>query len=371
MRLTFTFTDAPDLTALRREDIYTSSFDVPDEALHLIGVRERVLAIGELVAGFTHASLHLTCKELNFKHHLIKSADISAEVHCLRFSRRVFELCFKCTLSIHAQKRQILKILSPKVDSLPPYMFQARSKKQNIFINCHPVDQWVEQWAKNDEQLLFAQNILQLAQHVDVLLNAESGKNWKCVGFHPFWPDTATQTMLHNRQKERQSLHRQQERDATKALKQQEKDEAKRLKREEMIKTRAEAQPNTDAPEHGAGRRPGARPGIYKGIQMRSQLEIRFAAELDERNIRWFYESEALGDAGYLVDFYLPDLGVWVEVKGTMIAKDRQVLPDVARHLKEARSHRLMMYMQSKAYVINPSGFREIEAKRFWDELVK
>ena len=371
MRLTFTFTDIPDLSVLRKDQIYTTSFDVADDALHLIGVRERVLAIGELVAGFTHASLHLTCKELSLKLHPIKSADISAEVHCLRFSRRVFELCFRCTLSIRPQKKQILKILSPKVDALPPYMFQARSKKQNIFSNCHPVDRWVEQWAKTDEQLIFAQNILQLAEHIGVLLNAEPDKNWKCVGFHPFWPDTATQTLLHNHGKERRALYRQQERDEIKALKQQEKDEAKRLKREETIKTRAEAQPNTDAPQYGAGRRPGARPGIYKGVSMRSQLEIRFAAELDERNIRWFYESEALGDAGYLVDFYLPDLGVWVEVKGTMIAKDSQVLPDVAHYLKQTRSHRLMMYMQSKAYVINPSGFREIEAKRFWDELVK
>ena len=124
--------------------------------------------------------------------------------------------------------------------------------------------------------------------------------------------------------------------------------------------------------EHGTGRVPGARPGIYKGVQMRSQLEIRFAAELDERGIRWFYEGEALGAAQYLVDFYLPDLGTWVEVKGAMTAKDRQVLPEIARTLKTERQQRLLLYSGSgPCYAINPSGFREVERKNFWAELMK
>lgn len=105
---------------------------------------------------------------------------------------------------------------------------------------------------------------------------------------------------------------------------------------------------------------------------MRSQLEIRFAAELDERGIRWFYEGEALGAAQYLVDFYLPDLGTWVEVKGAMTAKDRQVLPEIARTLKTERQQRLLLYSGSgPCYAINPSGFREVERKNFWAELMK
>ncbi len=105
---------------------------------------------------------------------------------------------------------------------------------------------------------------------------------------------------------------------------------------------------------------------------MRSQLEIAFASELDERGIKWVYEGEALGAAQYLVDFYLPDLGVWVEVKGRMSPKDRQVLPEVAKMLKSERDQRLLLYSGSGVcYVINPSGFREVERKHFWSEVMK
>jgi hypothetical protein len=157
-------------------------------------------------------------------------------------------------------------------------------------------------------------------------------------------------------------------------------EEKRRLREERMQEKRAayiqerqarSADGTISEPKTGSGRTYGARPGKYKNVQMRSQLEIRFAADLDERGYRWIYEGEALGDAGYLVDFYLPDLGVWVEVKGRIEARDRQVLPEVARTLKTARGHRLMMYTQSgPCYVINPSGFREIKRKDFWTELL-
>lgn len=361
MKLKFLFTEKSDISVLPNDEIYPTSFDIPDEVLHFIGVQERILAIAELVGSFTHASLHLTCKELNLKLHPIKLTDFPKEQWALRHANKVLVLYFQ--RHIYPFKKALLKIFAPSVDCLPAELFFV-NKRWNL----KPL---AERWPKTDEQLRFAQRLSLLAQHLEVLLNAVPDQNWKCEGFHPLFPDSTIETMQHNRRKQRVVASKQKERDEAKAAKQKERDEAKRLKREEMIKARAEAQPSTDTPQHGAGRRPGARPGIYKGISMRSQLEIRFAAELDERNIRWFYESEALGDAGYLVDFYLPDLGVWVEVKGTIIAKDRQVLPEVARHLKQTRSHRLMMYMQSKAYVINPSGFREIEARLFWDELVK
>jgi hypothetical protein len=361
MKLKFIFTDTPNISSLPTDQLYPTSFDVPDAALHLIGVRERILAVAELMGSFTHGSLHLTCKELDLKLHPIKLTEYPKEQWALRHANKALVICFQ--RHIYPFKKVLLKVFAPSVDCLPSELFFV-NKRWNL----KPL---AERWPKTDEQFLFAQRLSLLAQHLEVLLNADPDSNWKCIGFHPLFPDATIETMQRNRRKQRTLALKKKERDEAKALKQREKDEAKRLKREEMIKSRAEAQPNTEAPQHGAGRRPGARPGIYKGIQMRSQLEIRFAAELDERNIRWFYESEALGDAGYLVDFYLPDLGVWVEVKGTIIAKDRQVLPEVARHLRQTRNHRLMMYMQSKAYVINPSGFREIEAKRFWDELVK
>jgi hypothetical protein len=57
----------------------------------------------------------------------------------------------------------------------------------------------------------------------------------------------------------------------------------------------------------------------YKGYRFRSRLEARWAVFFDTLGVRWEYEKEGfdLGPAGwYLPDFWLPDLEVWLEVKG-------------------------------------------------------
>jgi len=62
-----------------------------------------------------------------------------------------------------------------------------------------------------------------------------------------------------------------------------------------------------------------AKPMVYRGVQMRSQLEGRWAAVLDAAGIAWEYEPGVLdvGRAGlYLPDFWLPRLKTWIEVKG-------------------------------------------------------
>jgi hypothetical protein len=65
-----------------------------------------------------------------------------------------------------------------------------------------------------------------------------------------------------------------------------------------------------------------ARPTIYNGIQMRSRLEARVAAMLDEFGVTWEYEPVAFasGRSQYLPDFRLPDpfgsgVNVYIEVK--------------------------------------------------------
>jgi hypothetical protein len=66
-----------------------------------------------------------------------------------------------------------------------------------------------------------------------------------------------------------------------------------------------------------------ARPTTYKGIQMRSRLEARFAAYLDSVGCVWTYEPRAFGDetGQYLPDFRLDIPGqhpAYIEVKPTM-----------------------------------------------------
>lgn len=61
---------------------------------------------------------------------------------------------------------------------------------------------------------------------------------------------------------------------------------------------------------------------VYRGVLFRSLLESRWAELLDELGHRWDYEPKAfhsLQSGSYLPDFYLPDLGMWAEVKPTKL----------------------------------------------------
>ncbi|HXG11593.1 MAG TPA: hypothetical protein VNK04_17695 [Gemmataceae bacterium] len=57
---------------------------------------------------------------------------------------------------------------------------------------------------------------------------------------------------------------------------------------------------------------------VYKGFRFRSRLEARWAVFFDGLRLKYEYELEGYrlpSGAGYLPDFVLPDLAVYVEVK--------------------------------------------------------
>lgn len=58
----------------------------------------------------------------------------------------------------------------------------------------------------------------------------------------------------------------------------------------------------------------------YDGCHFRSRLEARWAVFFNELEIPWEYEAQGYEVDGrkYLPDFWLPDQGVWYEVKGEM-----------------------------------------------------
>lgn len=65
----------------------------------------------------------------------------------------------------------------------------------------------------------------------------------------------------------------------------------------------------------------------YNGYHFRSRLEARWAVCFDALNIKYEYEPEGfdLGDGYYyLPDFYLPDQGVWVEIKGKALTEEER-----------------------------------------------
>src|SRR3989337_2306140 len=58
----------------------------------------------------------------------------------------------------------------------------------------------------------------------------------------------------------------------------------------------------------------------YKGYRFRSRLEARWAVFFDELRLQYEYELEGCSlpsGAAYLPDFFLPSLGVHVEIKPT------------------------------------------------------
>ena len=64
---------------------------------------------------------------------------------------------------------------------------------------------------------------------------------------------------------------------------------------------------------------------LYKGVFMRSGLELLFAEYLDENNIKWVYEPQTFKlseGMRYKPDFYLPERDTWVEVKGYLTEKE-------------------------------------------------
>ncbi len=117
-------------------------------------------------------------------------------------------------------------------------------------------------------------------------------------------------------------------------------------------------------PHHGT-----ANESIYRGAFMRSRLEVSFAQELDRRGIAWQYEPERIGGGRYLVDFHLPDLKCWVEVKGRFEARDDLLLPNVANHLRAERGERLFLYMRTRAFRVTWRGFEPLTLDEFWATL--
>lgn len=323
MKLIFTFTDSSDLKTLSKADIFTTSFEMPDEALHLIGVKERVLAIAEMAGRLTRSALHLSCKELELKNYPIK-LDVNNLDGGLYGATRSFILCFE-RYGTRNQRKQ-LKILLPVPTLVPQAYFMAKRRKSLKF-NLIGMNY---QWHKSEDEEKQYALIAALAEQCCVLLNAEPAASphvvWRCAGFHPYWIDNSLIDRVNKRSKIYRAEQRKQERAEKKRQEAESKRAAKLAENQNII-------PSSELPKTGAGRRPGAILGIFKGVQFRSQLEIRFATELESRGIRWVYEPERIGDGQYLVDFYLPDCGCWVEVKGRFEPRDDYLLKDAAAYL--------------------------------------
>jgi len=77
-------------------------------------------------------------------------------------------------------------------------------------------------------------------------------------------------------------------------------------------------------------------PTPYGGTTFRSRLEARWATFLDSHHITWQYEPETItlpSGTVYVPDFWLPELGTWIEVKGDGVPRTEKAV-----ELGEARA---------------------------------
>jgi hypothetical protein len=83
-----------------------------------------------------------------------------------------------------------------------------------------------------------------------------------------------------------------------------------------------------DHPEaYSSSNRGRSKHSVYNGVEMQSSWEEEFAKWLDANGIRWNRSTESFpyvwnGDRRYFPDFHLPDLGLYVEVKGYQTDRD-------------------------------------------------
>lgn len=358
MKVIFSFTDTPDITALKAEDIYKSTLNLPDAMLHLIGWQERIFAIADAVSQMTDACLHLTCKEMGLRNHPLRIT-VTGDGNHLYSLYKSAVLVFE-RKSLRRSQSTKFNVFFPIAPVWPGVYLQAygRNKRERNNLN-HQLWYLARLKPETQQQQVYAAAVQTLVDQVLILLNTktdpEDGQPWTFRGYHPYWTDLALIKRHNNAHKRREAQARKVERET-----------AKQAKQAALNEKTKNTMPH---PDTGAGRRAGAIPGEFMGVQFRSQLEIRFATELESRNIRWVYETERLGKGQYLVDFYLPKHGCWVEVKGRFEPRDDYLLKEVAEHLANVRNERLFVYTAGQPIIVTAEGYQTISRDDLWQAL--
>lgn len=339
MRLDFIFSRQTKISDEKIARVKTT-IKLPDGCQHLIGVEERIREIGRCVGILTEACLHVTCKDLGIINEHMNDKQLPTDNDTFFIHYSAINILFKTYK--HSRKIQIVAPRNPHALGVPlsltPPRPRGRRRKKSTNVADY-ISTPSDNWCKTDEQRAYIAAIKSIIEQTEVLLNAEPaphhrGLPWQSSGYHPYWKDSQVAKLLSK--------------------------EATRLRN---LSTEKPKQKTKRA--HGKGNRPGAIPGKFKGVQMRSQLEISFAAEIEKRGIVWIYEEERLGEGNYLVDFHLPEIKMWVEVKGRFTARDHYLLKDVAETLKE-RDEELYVFTSGSPMKVTLDGFEKLPRKEFW-----
>lgn len=348
MKISFTFSNKADLSSAIEAEIIKSHFDIPEQALQLPDFKEHVLSIANTIDQLTEGWLFLTCKELNYKNQMISDAKKSDK--SIPFNVRTLSISFFRRFWPRNESK-ILTIAYPVPHPIDPSRVRKPDRRHKTLRSCL---MGIKDFKRLEEQE-YLDKIRIISDHCLALLHTTPPINyaqkWELEGFHPHWWDYSIAQRWNKLMQKVRAEQRKHERL-----------EQKRLKAQE------EGIPIANAKTLQRGH---AVPGAFKGVMMRSQLEIRFASELEKRGIRWLYETERLGEGNYLVDFYLPDVKCWVEVKGSFEPRDEYLLPEIADMLERERSEKLYVYSQHKVFLVKKEKFVPLIKEDFWQQISK
>lgn len=365
MKVTFIYGRTPSSNS--KTQTTRNSFEFPDTVKELPDLKQQLLTIASLVSSLSSDSVFFSCPAVGLRnfslntpsqtHHISK--DESSHQLLLRFER----------YNGSRIERKNLRIETPV---LCPFVYEAPRIKHGSYKLVErfllKLDQFSASNISEDEYL---STIKRVSDEVLFLLCQDPPINgrhqWSFVGFHPSWIDrehagaiseaTPEEAKDRFRKKDNKSGNSQLASPELVVSNSSKTQKASRVSQQDLQQT---------VIEHKRFR---AQPGVFKGVLMRSQTEIRFAAQLEKKGIHWQYELERLSETQYLVDFYLPDFGCWVEVKVSLEPRDEYQLPEVARYLEMKRREKLFVYTPRHVLVVTENDFVPITHEKFWSEL--
>lgn len=205
MKLTFIFTDSPQLATLSSREIYRTHLELPDRALELADCLKHLLAIADLVAQLTQANLHIACPQLQIENQPVKrlssplqwdkGIQFAEGVMILRFQREVYR----------TQYRHI-KIIHPIPPFVPIHLHEnwQHSRGEDALSNRLIRD---FDWAESDQQRIYANVLEEIGEHIVTLLDSDPWplmpeRQWQYEGFHPAWGDSAFEALKRKRRKQ-------------------------------------------------------------------------------------------------------------------------------------------------------------------------
>ena len=183
MQITFLYTNNPNLGEVESYNRFTHSFQLPDMALELSDLQQRVADIGRCVGKLTKASLYVTCRAVGLNNYHIKDCDYDYTDR----KQRIHETSYTAKVQFRFIEYGMTRTLSIYHPIEPAIAVRdtIRKKRKRPRIS-HGLD---PQKYKTPEEQAFVQLYRDLADNLLALLNSHENANWRASSFHPWYLD--------------------------------------------------------------------------------------------------------------------------------------------------------------------------------------